>query len=91
MRPTDVSAGEIGHSARRLEINIRLETNVPLIGYAGPSGGPSARFVGWLGLLRVLSEAVGLDPLPRGVGEFASGRQTELEEDVGNVGLDGSA
>lgn len=75
-----------------MDINIRFETNVPLSGYAGPRGGPSSRFVGWLGLLRVLSEVVGsTSALAGDVRKLAAGRESELEEDVRDVGFHGTA
>ena len=74
-----------------MDITIRVQTRVPLSGYAGLNGGPGQPFVGWLGLLRVLSAAVGSGaPLPNSLRKLASGAQAELSEDVRDMRLDGS-
>lgn len=69
-----------------MDITIRVQTRVPLSGYAGVEGGQDQAFVGWLGLLRVLSTAIGSGaPLPDSLRQLASGAEPELSEDVGDV------
>ena len=55
---TDVPAGRTGH-APTVQITIRLDAREPPEGTVISPTGTPRRFEGWLGLLQVLSEAIG--------------------------------
>lgn len=47
-------------------IHLRVDEEKPPVGAVGPAGGPLRPFVGWLELLRVLSELLDGEPAPDG-------------------------
>jgi hypothetical protein len=68
---------------------IRVDSGDPLTGTICRDGTQPERFIGWLGLLRLLGDAVGSQAVFTGaVGELPSRSQPELGEDMGDVGLD---
>jgi hypothetical protein len=72
-----------------MDIRIRVETRTPLSGYAGTEALAGRHFVGWLGLLRVLSELIGSRAsLSNHVREVPPRGDAELAEDMGDVRLD---
>lgn len=73
-----------------MDIRIRVDSGQPFTGYAGMEGERGTMFVGWLGLLRVLADAVGSGAAESNrLGQFPTGGDPELREHVCDVGLDG--
>ena len=78
-------AGSAGHPEDVL-FRIAVDSRDPFMGTVFLDGDEPQRFVGWLGLLRLLGEGVGADAtFPREFGELRPRREPELREDVDDV------
>lgn len=85
LRPTDVFWSRPCDGGV-VVFRIRVHSREPLTGTVGFEGAEPQRFVGWLGLLRLLGEGVGAEAtLSSELGELAARSEPELVEDVHNV------
>lgn len=82
MRTTDSSPRSKAH-ARAVEITIRFAELAPPIGEAGASGGERRPFVGWLGLLALLTELLEAQPPTEVLGSLGGEGHSRAQGDLG--------